>query len=407
MPIYSYKALDANGEHVTGVLDGERPQHVRQALLLRNLHALEIKPVSRAGGLGDRLGLEGYFRRRNAYHVALAIRQLAGLLAAGVPVADALESIIRQTDSKRFEAVLRDVREKVSHGLPLSGAMRDHPGWFSPVAVSVIAAGEAGGEMPKVMRRLAQYLVRRNQLESKIGSALTYPVFMAAIAACVVAFLVKYVIPKLAQVLLQSGQELPLITRGLLGFSSFVGSYWWLIGIVAAMLFAAWRSYLGTPRGRLWWDGTQLRLPILGPLLRKRLIARFSLTLSTLLESGIQLTNALESARGVVGNAAMAKAVESLRTEVTQGKGVARSMQEMPIFPPVMVQMIATAEDSGELPTVLSELADAYDMEVDTAVQRVTSVMEPLVTVFMGAVVLLIVLSVLLPIMRISHMPKM
>ncbi|MFN3484335.1 MAG: type II secretion system inner membrane protein GspF [Planctomycetota bacterium] len=403
MPVYSYKAFKDDGATEAGVIDADSPKEARLKLKGRRLHVTDLAPVTPESDRGRRLRL--WPRRRRPEEVALLTRQLATLLGSGIPMMGALTAVIDQIEATDLKAALMNVRERVSQGSSLSEALAGHPVYFNDLYANMVRAGEAGGNLDKVLLRLADYLHAQNRMRARVMAALTYPIIMVVIGVIVVAVLLTLVVPKILEVIQKQGKAaLPLPTEILLAVSGFTWRYGWALaaaGVGAAAVYAQARR---TPAGRLWIDTMKLRIPVLGNLIRKAAISRFAITLATLLESGLPVLEAMGVVKRVVDNALLADALEEVRRKVAEGADIATPLKQSRVFPPVVAYMIGVGEESGRLEELLKKTSQAYDEEVEVAAQKLTSLLEPLLIVVMAFVVGFIVLSILLPILQMSDL---
>jgi general secretion pathway protein F len=333
-------------------------------------------------------------------------RQLATLVGAGLPLVECLDALIEQVDAQSQKRILSQVRERVVEGGTLADAMKAHPRVFNDLFVNMVRAGEASGALDIVLMRLAEYTERAAALRGKVRAALMYPMFMAFFAAAILFFLLSYVVPKISRIFTETKQELPAITKVLLGMSDFAQHYWWLVVLLVLAATITGRVSLRTPAGRLRFDRGTLRLPYFGKLLKKVALARFARTLSTLLDGGIPLLQSLDIVKNVVNNVVLRNAIEDGRNSIREGHSIAEPLRKSGLFPPLLVHMIAVGEKSGELESMLSRAADAYDNEVEASVSALSSVMEPAIIIMMGGVVLFIVLAILLPIFELNQLVR-
>ena len=405
MPVYTYKALKEDGGSDGGVIDADSPKDARLKLKGRRLHVTDLAPVeeTRGGGGGARSGFR-LFRRRRPQEIAMLTRQLATLLGSGIPMIGAMTAIIDQTEHRDMKTSLMGIREKVSQGGSLSDAMAAHPVYFNDLYVNMVRAGEAGGNLDKVLFRVADYLHSQNRTRAKVVASLTYPIIMLVIGVGVVAVLLTYVVPKILEVIKKQGKAaLPLPTEILVLVSGFMGRYWWLLlSIAIGTAYAYWQARQ-TPAGRLWTDTMKLRIPVVGNLIKKAAISRFAITFATLLESGLPVLEAMGVVKRVVDNALLAETLEMVRQKIAEGADIATPLKNSKVFPPVVGYMIGVGEESGRLEELLKKTAEAYDEEVDVAAQKMTALLEPLMIVRMAGVGGFIVLSILLPIPQMSH----
>jgi general secretion pathway protein F len=350
--------------------------------------------------------LAGLFERITPQDLALMTRQLATLVGAGLPLVECLGALVEQVDSPKQKKILSQVRERVVEGGNLADAMKAHPAVFDDLFVSMVRAGEASGALDLVLIRLAEYTERSAALRAKVRSALTYPVFMGLASAAILFFLLSYVVPKVTRIFEETHAQLPTVTVVLLAISGFLSSYWWLIVALAMMAVFAVRVSNRTPSGRLRFDKMTLRVPYFGKVLKKVALARFARTLSTMLLGGIPLLQALDIVKHVVSNVVLSNAIEDGRNSIREGHSVADPLKKSGLFPPLLIHMIAVGEKSGELESMLARAADAYDSEVEASVSALSSVIEPILVIFMGAVVLFIVMAILLPIFELNELVK-
>ncbi len=411
MPVYNYKALKDNGAAEAGVIDADSPKDARLKLKGRKLFVTELDRVD--GVEGGKPGaatvpskkFSTLFARRRLQDLGITTRQLATLLASGVPLMGSLSAVIEQAEDRYLKMTLLDVREKVAQGSTFSDALAHHPLYFNELYVNMVKAGEAAGTLDKVLFRLADYLQAQHRLRARIGAALTYPIIMVAIGVVVVSVLMGFVVPKILDVIQKQGKgaALPLPTEILIFVSNTVKGYWWLMLAAIAALVVGYRAMVATPAGRLWADSRKLELPIFGNLLRKSAISRFATTFATLLESGLPVLESLSVVKRVVNNALLADTIELVRSKIIEGADIATPLKASKVFPPVVGYMIAVGEESGRLEELLKRIAESYDEEVDIAAQKMTALLEPLMIVAMAVIVGFIVLAILLPILQISN----
>ena len=412
MPVYAYKGLNAKGRNVGGIIDADTPKTARLKLRKSGIYPTDLneeneqKKTSAAEIVRTQFDIRTVFERITPQDLALITRQLATLVGAGLPLVDCLGALVEQVDGARQKRILSQVRQGVVEGRTLADAMKAHPRVFNDLYVNMVRAGEASGALDLVLMRLADYTERAAQLRNKVRSALTYPVVAGLVSGGILFFLLSYVVPKVTRIFAETKQELPTMTVILLAISHVASEYWWLIlGVLVAVVIGV-RVSIRTPTGRLRFDRAQLRIPYFGKLLKKVALARFARTLSTLLLGGIPLLQSLEIVKHVVNNAVLKNAIDDGRTAIREGQSVAEPLKRSGLFPPLLVHMIAVGEKSGELEQMLSRAADAYDNEVESSVNSLTSIMEPVMIIFMGGVVLFIVMAILLPIFELNQLVK-
>ncbi len=423
MPIFEYKAFTPDGGTKSGVIDADTPRDARvrlrrEELLVSELSELRggrrVSAERGSGSAGVRRGLIERLKQLRSVDttprgshlefVSAATRQLGTLLGAGIPLIEALRALIEQADNRRAETVFRGIRERVSQGISLADALAEHPGWFSDLYVNMVRAGQATGNLDVVFTRLADYLQAQRALRRKVVSALTYPAMMICIGVIVVSILMTLVVPKITGMLLDTGQTLPVPTQVLIAVSNAFKNYWWAgMLLVGAISFVVERIYHRSSNGRLFIDKSLLRLPVIGDLLRKQSIARFTHTFSTLLRSGVPVVSSLEITRNVVGNRVIADATESIRVRILEGTDIATPLRATAVFPAVVTYMVSVGEQSGELEQMLDRIGAAYDEEIQISTERLTSILEPLMIVFLAVIVGYIVISVVLPILKVGQ----
>jgi general secretion pathway protein F len=413
MPVYAYKGLNERGRNVGGIIDADSPKTARIKLRRSGIFPTDLNETrEKTGGAGTpttsrfSVDLSGLFERVTPQDLALVTRQLATLVGAGLPLVECLGALVEQVDSSKQKKILSQVRESVVEGGTLADAMKAHPAVFSDLYVSMVRAGEASGALDLVLIRLAEYTERAAALRAKVRSALTYPVFMGVASMAILFFLLSYVVPKVTRIFAETHAQLPAMTIVLLAISGFLSNYWWLIvGLVVAAVIGV-RVSTRSAAGRLRFDRLTLGIPYFGKVLKKVALARFARTLSTLLLGGIPLLQALDIVKHVVSNMVLSNAIEDGRNSIREGHSVADPLKKSGLFPPLLVHMIAVGEKSGELESMLARAADAYDSEVEASVSALSSIMEPVLVLFMGGVVLFIVMAILLPIFQLNDLVK-
>jgi general secretion pathway protein F len=405
MPVYSYVGLSPEGKNVTGIIDADSPRAARLKLRKTGVFPTNVTETSvdarspRASRSISRL-----FERITPQELAVVTRQLSTLVSAGLPLVECLSALIDQVDTERMKRMLTQTRERVNEGSSLADALHEHPKLFSDLYVNMVRAGEASGALDVVLLRLADYTESTAELRSKLRSALTYPAIMFVFGGLLLFFLLSYVVPKITRLFLESKQVLPLPTRVLMAISGMLSTWWPLLLVLAIGATFGLRFYVRTPAGRERYDHWVLAAPIFGKLAKKIAVARFSRTLSTLLRSGIGLLPSLDIVKNIVDNKALYDATEAARDAIREGQSIAPPLRKSGIFPPLMIHMIAVGERSGQLEEMLYKTAETYEAEVDTTIATLTTLLQPIMTIFMGGVVLFIVLAILLPIFQMSQL---
>lgn len=399
MPVFEYKALDASGKSVTGIVDADTAKEARQKLRMESLYTTSVTEAEESVSLTSEVKVRQFFRRIRRKDVAAATRQLATLLRSGMPLVQSLSAIIEQLEGYPLQKPLLEIREKVNSGSSFADALGDHPKLFSNLYVGMVRAGESAGALETILQRLAEYLEKSEKQRNRIRSIMVYPVVMLLVGGGVLTFLMTYVVPMLTQLFIEMGRDLPVPTRILIAVSDFMKSYKMLIalaGFVAVLV--ALKRYIRKDKGRYLYDSFRLKLPVIGSLVRKTCMVRFSRTLGTLVAGGVPLLQALEIVRDVVGNAVIGKTLDEARENIARGQTISDPLKKSNQFPPIVTHMISVGEASGNLEEMLFNVADAYEDEVETTVTGLTSLLEPIIIILMGVVVGFIVLSILLPI---------
>jgi general secretion pathway protein F len=416
MPLYAWKGLDAGGKSVNGTREADGPKGLRQVLRKDAVFLTELREVvggqkgaagagvPLAKGLNREVDFAKLFERVRPQEVAVFTRQLATLLRAGIPLAEALGALAEQADNRKLQLILAGIRQKVNEGGALADALGQNPTVFPELYVNMVRSGEAAGNLDAVLARLADFLDEQLALRSKVSSALTYPVVMAVLGSIIMGVLMVVVVPQIATVFEDSGKTLPWNTRLLIFAAGITGDYWWvLIPLIAAAVWGVRRWYR-SPRGRATVDRVGLKMPVVGPLLRFIAVARFSRTLSTMLASGVPLLTALEIVRKVLNNSVLEKVVEAARDTIREGESIATTLKRSGEFPSMMCHMVAVGERSGQLETMLENVATAYERDVEVKVGQLTALLSPLMIVIMGIAVGFMVFSILGPIMDMQNL---
>jgi type IV pilus assembly protein PilC len=391
--IFEWEGRDRNGRPVRGELRAAGENQAQVLLRRQGIAQVRMKQRRSSGG-----------RRIRPKDIALFTRQLATMMKAGVPLLQSFDIVGRGSSNPRLERLLNDIRMDVETGTSLSAAFRKFPGYFSSLYCNLIEAGEAAGILDAVLERLATYMEKVEGIKSKLKSAMMYPVAVLGVAVIVVAVIMIFVIPAFKEVFSSFGADLPLPTQMVISVSEFFVAYWWVMallvggfGAVGAHTFKR-SAKLQAARDRL-----LLKLPVFGPLVRKSIIARWTRTLSTMFAAGVPLVEALESVGGAAGNVVYVQATDTIRREVSAGTSLTQSMSNTQVFPTMVIQMSVIGEESGSLDQMLGKAADFFEAEVDDAVAGLSSLLEPIIIVFLGTLIGGIVLAMYLPIFRMGQ----
>lgn len=401
MPVYEYKGVTSQGRKISGVQDGDGLKAVRAKLKKDGIVVIEIREGSsvRAGRTREfKLGAG----RVRLGDLANATRQLATLLSSGLPLMDALTVIVEQEENPALHSALSSVRDAVREGASLADVLKANPKAFSSLYVNMVSAGEASGALKITLARLADFLDEQVRFRGRFMAALAYPVLMTVIGVGVLFFLFAFVMPRVVGMFEDMKQQLPFITLALLWVVKLLSSLWWAILIVLGGAAYYLRRHFSTPAGKVWLDARLLKLPVFGTLIRMIAVSRFTRTLGTLLESGVPTLTALDIVKSVVGNTVLADAIHKARENVREGEPIADPLRRSGLFPPVVVQMVAVGEKSGELKKMLLKISDSFDRTVETRITALMSLLEPVIILVMGLVVGFIVIAIMLPILQMS-----
>lgn len=399
MPNFAYRGRDTRGGLVSGKLEGADSGAVADQLLAIGVTPVDIQPIAESVSIAA----PEWWRRLNAppvsdVDVMLFSRQMYALLKAGVPIMRALAGLQQSTRNTSLAEVIGDLRTSLDAGRELSAAMRSHPKVFSPFYISVIRIGEATGELDQSFNRMFGYMEFDKEIRDRIKSAVRYPMIVLIVLAVAVAVVNLWVIPAFAKIFETQKVPLPLLTQFLIGMSNFFLSYWPILVVALLLAVVAAHVYVGTEPGRYLWDRWKLRLPLAGSIILRATLARFARGLSLAIRAGVPIVNAMSVVSEVVSNAYMAQRIQQIRDGVERGESVTRTCSASGIFTPVVLEMVSVGEETGELDALMDEVADMYEREVDYEIKNLASNIEPILTVALGIMVLVLALGVFLPI---------
>ncbi len=392
MPVFNYTARTLTGELQSGSID--LPSHDDVVAHLRKNRMIVVKVQQAPKDLKIDLFAKGISTR----DIVIFTRQFATMINSGLPLVQALDILAEQSENKALKDVTRAVVYDVESGHTLADALRKHPKAFTELYVNMVAAGEAGGILDTILLRLATFMEKNDALVRKVKGAMIYPAVIFSVAGMAIVILLIFVIPVFQDMFAGIGQQLPLPTRVVIGASNVLKHYWWLIAIVLGGSFWGIRKYYATPGGKLTLDKFMLNVPVLGDLIRKSAVSRFTRTLGTLIASGVSILDGLEITAKTAGNRVIHDAVMESRASIAGGETIAAPLQKSKVFPPMVISMIAVGEQTGGLDEMLSKIADFYDEEVDAAVEALLSLMEPVMIVVLGVVVGGMIIAMYLPI---------
>ncbi len=397
MPTYVWKGKTLSGEMQSGELTLGSQEEVLAQLRRKRIIATFVrekpKPVSLSLKLKGTSGVK-------TKELAIFTRQFATMINAGLPLVQCLDILSQQQENSAFKAIITNVMHDVESGSTLAEALRRHPKVFDKLFTNMVEAGEAGGVLDDILLRLATYIEKAEALRRKIKSAMTYPLVVFTVAIGATTFMLLFIIPTFARIFTEFGGDLPLPTKVVLGLSNFLRSSWYILIAAGIGLTVLYRRYVATEGGRRAVDKFKLKLPILGDVLRKGSIARFTRTLGTLISSGVPILDGLEITAQTSGNKIIEEAILATRGSIREGETIAAPLKESKVFPPMVVQMIGVGEETGALDEMLNKIAVFYDDEVNTAVDTLTSVIEPLMIVVMGLIVGGMVVAMYMPMFK-------
>jgi type IV pilus assembly protein PilC len=388
MPTFTYTARTVGGELKTATVEAPTREEVVAQLRRQRLSVVKVDEEKKRK-------TKGSVKMRD---IVIFTRQFSTMINAGLPLVQALDILTKQTENKALSEVTRQVVFDVESGHTVADALAKHPNAFSDLYVNMVAAGEAGGILDTILMRLATFMEKNDALIRKVKGAMIYPGVIMSVAAIAVAVLLIFVIPVFEDMFGSVGLALPLPTRIVIGMSKALKGYWWAIGGGVAGFVVMVKRYYATPNGKLKIDRTLLRVPVLGDVLRKSAVSRFTRTLGTLISSGVSILDGLEITAKTAGNRVIQDAIMASRASIAGGDTIAAPLQKSGVFPPMVISMIAVGEQTGGLDEMLSKIADFYDTEVDAAVSGLLSLLEPVMIVFLGVVVGGMVVAMYLPI---------
>jgi len=400
MPRYSYTALASGGKAVKGTVTAESPYSARKQLRSRGIHATDVKQVSTESEVKS--SLLSFLGRTKKSHIIDFTKQMSILLNSEIKLTESLSVMIEQTSDARFRNVITDIRDRVVTGESFTDALGDYTEYFDVIYISMIKVGEATGTLGKTMETISGFMEKRRRIESKVMTAMIYPAFILTIGMAAIIFLTTFVLPKIIVQLQKAKMQLPLITRILMAVSHILISYWYIALIVIFAVVFAMRKFFRSEKGSYLRDRTLLALPIFGPLIRQRVVSRFTSTLSTLLGSGLSMAESLRVVAEVTGNVIMVDAVKKARDRILSGADITTPLRESGVISPAIAHMVAVGEKSGELTKMLQSISENLEASSDIVIERLSAALEPVIIVIMAFFVGLIALAALLPILRFS-----
>ncbi len=395
MPTFEYKAIKDNAQPVKGTVEAAYAGAVFEYLEKQNFIPVKISVKKQA--LSFKLPFLQNKSKVKDEEILTFTKQIVTLLKAGVPIISALEALIEQTDNKEFKETLRQIHDDVESGSNFSDALKKHPTVFKGLYTNSVKAGEAGGVLDQVLERIGILMAYETDIRQRIKGAIRYPMFV--IIGIFVAFfiLMTYVVPKFVDMFSQSDAELPVITKGLIAISTVFQAYWWamLIGLFAFIIGASF--YISTPKGHYVFDSLKLKIPVFGNLFMKSAMSRFAHMFETLNKSGLPILQTMEIVSGTIGNVVISKELQKVGQGIEKGRGISGPLKESGLFPPLVIRMIAVGEQSGSLDEMLANVAEHYDGEVNYLIENLVTMIEPILTITIGSMVLLLALGIFMP----------
>lgn len=410
MATFAYVAKTADGRTLTGTSDADSPNLLRIRLTEQGMTVTSIKEEKKKKSAGDMANAQisipflDRFQRVKGTDLSIFCRQFSTMIDAGVSLVRSLDVLAEQSQNPKLRRIIADLRYEVESGNSLSKAMSKYPTVFNSLFVGLIRAGEVGGVLEEALQRLSTFLEKDVELNRKIKAAMTYPALVTVVAIGIVLFLTLRIIPEFARIFKDLGlKDLPPLTQFLVDFSDFLLNKFWICALIVFFFWVAFKMFVRTRFGRRAWDRFKLKVPVFGKLNHKVALARFSRTLSTLLASGVPILQAMETVAGAVANEILSDAILDARARVREGDVISEPLRKSRMFPPMVVHMIAIGQESGSLDTMLSKIADFYDGEVDAAIAALTAAIEPILIVFLGVVVGVIVIAMFLPLLSVIN----
>lgn len=407
MNTYKYLARTAQGQTKSGQIEAGNIELAKfslkkQGLWVININYSGVKKEQNKEEAKQKTGFDLFEKKIKLRDMVIFSRQFASMIEAGIAMLRVITVLIEQTENPKLSNMLKEVKVDIEQGVPLSESLTKFPEAFDRLYVAMVKAGEAGGVLDKVLNRLAGFLESRSKLTHKVQTAMTYPVSVLVISGIVVWIMLTFILPKFSAIFESTGSELPAFTQMLINISNFLRSPWILLVAAAIWFgFTSLQSWYKTESGRYTLDSLLLKVPVFGDIMRKVAVARFTRTFGTLIESGVPIITALEVVKESAGNAVLERVVDDVKKETEEGGTISTQLGKSDIFPPMVTQMVAIGEESGELETMLGKVADFYDDEVDAAVESLTALMEPVFIVVLGGIVGTILVAMYLPIFNV------
>ena len=397
MPVFEYKGLNKKGSNVKGTIDADNVRSAKTRLKKQGVYVQTLKDRSKSTK-GKKLKRVNSSRKVGVKDLAMMTRQLATLLKANIPLVDSLAAVSEQVENEALAETMAEIKNMVNEGQPLYKSMAKYPKIFDTIFLSMTEAGEMSGTLDTILIRLAEFTESANELQSKVKSAMIYPLIMIIVTIAILGVVFTYVVPKMVEIF-EASEDLilPWFTVMVIDMSDLVREYWPVIIIGTIVSFFIFKNWKNSPGGRKTWDKLILKVPVMGKLLRLVAVSRFSQTLSTLLNGGVPMLAAMDIVRNVVNNDVLATAIDDARDNISEGESIAGPLKRSNQFPPMVIHMISIGEKTGELENMLTQVSSAYDFQVNTEVDGLTALMEPVMIVIMGGVIGSIVVAIMVP----------
>lgn len=402
MPVYEYKGITKAGKNVRSTIDADSVRTARAKLKKDGIYVVDLKDKTKSKAAAKKRGSSS--GSVNIEERATTTRQLATLLRANIPLVDALAATADQSENMTMKEALSDIKNLVNEGISLDAALGRYPKIFNHIFVTMAKAGAESGTLEVILMRLAEFTEAENELNSKVKSAMLYPIIMLVFVLVMLSVMFVFVIPKM-QVIFESAElKLPWYTEVVIGASGLMVNYWLVIILAMVGGFFSFRSWKNSPSGSRQWDRIVLKLPIVGKLARMIAVSRFTRTLSTLLVGGVPMLQAMDIVKNVVGNSVLAEAIEDARNNISEGESVAVPLKRSNQFPPIVTHMITIGEKTGELENMLTQVSDSFDFQVKTQIGGLTALLEPVMIIMMGLVIGIIVFSIMIPMFEMANL---
>ncbi len=399
MSNFSYKAAERGGKVVTGTLEAKDKAGAIEMLRSSNLFPIEVLKDEK-----QKWSLDISLERVSNKDVMLFTQQLSSLLNAGLSLDRSFSVVVELIENKKLTEIVKDIQKNIQGGSSFADSLAKYPKLFSRLYINMVRAGESGGVLELVIERLADFLESFQALKEEITSAMIYPILLSLVAASAVTILMTFVIPKFAELFSGMGRTLPMSTQILMSMSDFITEFWWAFVLGGVVLYGMFQYFVSKDEGRIAWDGFLLRVPLIGTLIQKIEVARFSRTLGTLISSGVPILTGLNIVREVIGNRLMSESMREISSGIREGEGISGPLIETKLFPPMALHMISIGEETGNLDKMLLKVAERFDGDVRSAVKRLIALLEPAMILIMGGIVAFIVVSMLMAIFSINEM---